>query len=136
MVPRDRTAISGIRFRRTRTSSLIAGAMSGAMGTSSGIGAPLLALLYQQEAGPRIRATLAVLYTGASILILIVLIGFGQFAVADARSGAFLMPGLLVGYWIASRFTLQVDRGGTRIAVLGVSSVAAVALIARSFGAA
>jgi len=125
-------SISGIEFRHTRTSSLVAGALSGAMGTSSGIGAPLLALLYQKETGPRVRASLAVLYTGASILILIILAGFGQFSVADARSGALLMPGLMIGYWVARRFIVHIDRGGTRTVVLCISSAAAIALIVRS----
>ena len=123
---------SGIEVRPTRVSALVSGALSGAMGTSSGIGAPLLALLYQRETGPRIRATLAVLYTGASILILVVLFGFDQFSVTEARSGFLLMPGFLLGYWVANRFNVHLDRGATRIAVLCASAAAAIALILRS----
>jgi uncharacterized membrane protein YfcA len=124
--------VSGIKFRRTRVSALISGALSGGMGTSSGIGAPLIAILYQHDSGPRVRATLAAIYTCASILILIILAGFGRFTFADMRSGALLMPGFVIGYWAVSRFTGHIDRGGTRIAVLIVSAAAAVALIARS----
>jgi uncharacterized membrane protein YfcA len=124
--------VSGIEMRRTRVSAAVSGALAGAMGTSSGIGAPLLALFYQKEKGPRVRATLAVLYTGASVLILIILYGFGQFTGEDMRTGAMLIPGFLIGYWVANHFTAQIDRGGTRIAVLCVSSAAAIALIIRS----
>jgi len=123
---------AGIEIRPTRVTALISGALGGAMGTTSGIGAPLLALLYQRESGPRVRATLAMLYTGASILILVVLFGFDKFSVAEARSGLLLMPGFLLGYWVANRFTVHLDRGGTRIAVLCVSAAAAIALIVRS----
>jgi hypothetical protein len=126
--------VSGIEMRRTRATAAVSGALSGAMGTSSGIGAPLLALLYQKEAGVRVRATLAVLYTGASVLILIILSGFDQFSGEDMRTGAMLIPGFLIGYWVASQFTAHIDRGGTRIAVLWVSSAAAIALIIRSLG--
>jgi len=126
--------VSGIELRRTRATAAVSGALSGAMGTSSGIGAPLLALLYQKEAGVRVRATLAVLYTGASVLILIILFGFDQFSVEDMRTGAMLIPGFLIGYWVASHFTTHIDRGGTRVAVLCVSSAAAIALITRSLG--
>jgi uncharacterized membrane protein YfcA len=126
--------VSGIEMRRTHATAAVSGALSGAMGTSSGIGAPLLALLYQKEAGVRVRATLAVLYTGASVLILIILSGFDQFSVEDMRTGAMLIPGFLIGYWIASHFTAHIDRGGTRIAVLCISSAAAIALIIRSLG--
>ena len=123
---------AGIEIRPTRVTALISGALGGAMGTTSGIGAPLLALLYQRETGPRVRATLAMLYTGASILILVVLFGFDKFSVTEARSGLLLMPGFLLGYWVANRFTVHLDRGGTRIAVLCVSAAAAIALIVRS----
>ena len=126
--------ISGIEIRRTRTTAAVSGALSGAMGTSSGIGAPLLALFYQKGKGPQVRATLAVLYTGASILILIILYGFDHFSVDDVRSGAMLMPGFLIGYWIANHFTAHIDRAGTRVAVLCVSGAAAIALITRSLG--
>lgn len=126
--------VSGIEMRRTRATAAVSGALSGAMGTSSGIGAPLLALFYQKEKGPQVRATLAVLYTGASILILIILFGFGHFSVEDARTGAMLVPGFLIGYWVANHFTAHIDRGGTRIAVLCVSAAAAIALIVRSLG--
>ena len=123
---------SGIELRRTRFTALVSGALSGAMGTSSGIGAPLLALLYQKESGPRVRSTLAVLYTGASVLILLILFGFDKFSATEVRSGALLMPGFLLGYWVAKRFTPHLDHGGTRIAVLSVSGAAAVALMVRS----
>jgi uncharacterized membrane protein YfcA len=125
--------VSGIELQRTRYSAFIAGVLSGGMGTSSGIGAPLLAILYQKETGPQVRATLAALYTGASILILFILFGFDEFSIGDAKSGAMLMPGFLLGFWVANRFTPHIDRGGTRIAVLCVSGAAAVALIIRSF---
>jgi uncharacterized membrane protein YfcA len=126
--------ISGLEIRRTRTTAAVSGALAGAMGTSSGIGGPLLALLYQKEKGPQVRATLAVLYAGASILILIILYGFDKFSADDMRSGAMLMPGFLVGFWIANHLTPHIDRGGTRIAVLCVSGAAAIALIVRSLG--
>ena len=125
---------SGIEMRRTHATAAVSGALSGAMGTSSGIGAPLLALLYQKEKGPRVRATLAVLYTGASILILIILFGFDHFSADDMRSGALLIPGFLIGFWVANHFTAHIDRAGTRVAVLCVSGAAAVALIVRSLG--
>ena len=124
--------LSGLRVPRTRVTAMVSGALSGAMGTASGIGAPLLALLYQNESGPRVRATLAVLYCGASTLILLILFSFEQFSISHAVAGIQMMPGFLLGYWIANHFTPHLDRGGTRIAVLGVSAVAAVTIIVRS----
>jgi len=124
--------VSGLHIPLTRLTAMVSGALSGVMGTTSGIGAPPLALLYQRQSGPRLRATLAVIYTGASILMLFILFGFGQFSLPKALAGLQLMPGFLLGYWVANHFTTHIDRGGTRIAVLGVSAVAAVTLIVRS----
>ena len=124
--------LSGLRVPRTRLTAMVSGALSGAMGTASGIGAPLLALLYQNESGPRVRATLAVLYCGASTLILLILFSFEQFSISHAVAGIQMMPGFLLGYWVANHFTPHLDHGGTRIAVLGVSAAAAVTLIVRS----
>ena len=124
--------VSGLHVPLTRLTALVSGALSGAMGTSSGIGAPLLAILYQNESGPKVRATLAVLYCGASILILLILLSFKQFSMAHALAGFQLMPGFVLGYWVANHFTPHIDRGGTRIAVLGVSVAAATVLIVRS----
>ncbi len=124
--------VSGLHVPLTRLTALVSGALSGAMGTSSGIGAPLLAILYQNESGPKVRATLAVLYCGASILILLILLSFKQFSMADALAGFQLMPGFVLGYWVANHFTPHIDRSGTRIAVLGVSAAAATVLIVQS----
>ncbi len=123
---------SGFRIPLTRGSAGLAGAVAGVMGTSSGIGAPVLALLYQDQSGPRVRATLAVLYVGASFLIIISLFVFGKFGIIEVVSGLLLMPGYLLGYALSRRLTARIDTGGTRAAVLLVSAVAALSLILRS----
>jgi len=113
--------------------AFIAGLVGGAMGTSSGIGAPPLALVYQRESGPTIRATLAALYTCASPVILVILFVFGKFGGPELRAGLLLMPGFVIGYWLANRFTMKIDRAGSRTAVLLVSAAAASLLIFRSW---
>ena len=124
--------VSGFRVPLTRGSAGLAGAVAGVMGTSSGIGAPVVALLYQDRSGPRVRATLAVLYAGASFLIMISLFVFGRFGIIEVVSGILLMPGYLLGYALSCRLTARIDTGGTRAGVLLVSAVAAVSLILRS----
>jgi len=128
-------AASGRHIPVNRVTCVLTGALSGTMGTSSGIGAPPLALLYQDQPGARIRATLAVLYSGASLIMLTILFVFGRFGADDVQSGLLLMPGFVLGYWLANRWTPHIDRGHARIAVLLVSGAAAVALILRSASA-
>ena len=122
----------GLRLPFNRITAVSAAAMSGAMGASTGIGAPALALLYQDQAGPQIRSTLALLYTIASALIIMVLALFGRFGAEEAWNGLLLMPGFMMGYLAANRLRLPVDRDRSRIAVLVVSAVAALVLLLKS----
>jgi len=125
---------SGLNVPLNRTSALISGTISGVMGASSGIGAPMLAILYQHESGPTVRSTLALLYTGASLMILVILALFGEFNGVDLANGFALMPGFLFGYWLANRWRQRLAGLGSRGPVLLVSALAALALIGGSVG--
>jgi len=124
-------SLSGRRIPLTHGSALVGGVIGGAMGASSGFGAPALAILYQHESGPRIRATLALLYTGASLMILGALAAFGKFAGREAVAGTLLVPGYLLGYALAGRVTRRMDQRLARLAALGVSALAGAALLWR-----
>jgi len=123
----------GLHPPLNRISSVITGLVSGAMGASSGVGAPPLAILYHRASGAVLRATLAILYTVCSILILIVLAAFGSFGAEEALTGLLLIPGFLVGYRLGAPFVAYVEAAGVRTPVLVLSALAAVALIAKSF---
>jgi len=109
-----------------------AGTLSGFMGTSAGIGAPVLALLYQHQSGPTIRATLALLYLFSSVVMLLALHLAGRFGDAEFRSGLLLMPGFLLGYLVSLRIVRHVDKGYARTAVVVISTLSALVLIWRS----
>jgi uncharacterized membrane protein YfcA len=66
-------SLKGHRIVKTKTKLLGVGSIAGFMGATAGFGAPILALLYQDESGPRLRATLALLYFTGAIMILIAL---------------------------------------------------------------
>jgi uncharacterized membrane protein YfcA len=122
---------SGLSIPLNRRNALTSGFISGVMGTSTGIGAPILAILYQRQAPALVRATLAYLYTGASLMILVVLAAYGEFGVAEIGRGLSLVPGFLVGYALANSLRHRLARFGARGPVLAVSAVAALALLAR-----
>jgi uncharacterized membrane protein YfcA len=127
--------VAGLDMRPNRINSLIAGGIAGTMGASSGIGAPMVAILYQHETGPRVRSTLALIYTTASLMIIVALAAFGSFGAAEALDGALMMPGFLFGYWLANRLRRRLELGATRPVVLGVSAAAALTLLIRSLAA-
>ena len=122
----------GPRLTLNSVTAVGAGIIAGAMGASSGIGAAPLALVYQNQPGPQLRATLAAIYTLASLLMLAILFGFGRCGPQELLSGVLLMPGYIGGLLIAKRFTARLDRTGTRGAVLAISAAAALLLIVRS----
>lgn len=111
---------------------LAAGFVSGVMGTSAGIGAPVLALLYQHHTGPVLRATLAFLYLISSLMMLFFLHLAGRFGQAELISGLYLIPGFLLGYLLSPRLSRLVDRGSLRPIVLIFSSLSALVLIFKS----
>lgn len=109
-----------------------AGALSGFLGTSAGVGAPVLALLYQNHSGPSLRATLAFLYFIASVTMLLFLHFAGRFGADELVSGVYLIPSFILGYYISPVLVKKIDNGFARPAVLVISSLSAIVLILRS----
>ncbi len=120
------------RMPFTTAGCLGAGALSGFCGTSAGIGAPILALLYQHFDGPRLRATLAFLYFCSSVAMVALLFFAGRFGRQELVYGTVMVPGFLLGYFAAPRLARYFDKGRTRPAVLVLSAVSALVLIWRS----
>jgi uncharacterized membrane protein YfcA len=125
-------SLLGIHFPLNRISAAVAGLVAGSMGASTGIGAPILAVLYQRQAGPMVRSTLAFLYTIASALIVIALVFFDRFAVAELTYSLLLVPGFMLGYLFSRPLAVHFDHGATRYIVLGVSALASGSLIVSS----
>jgi uncharacterized membrane protein YfcA len=125
-------SLAGVSFALTRRNSVLSGLLAGSMGASTGIGAPIIAVLYQHASGPQLRATLAYLYTVASVVILLALAVFGRFGTEQMGYGLLLVPGFLLGYLCSRPLALYFDHGATRFIVLGISAVAAGSLIVTS----
>ena len=125
-------SISGARVEHTRAVVSFAGALSGFMGTTSAIGAPVLALLYQHHPGPVLRATLGLLYLISSIVMLALLHLAGRFGMNELRLGLMLIPGVVAGYLLAGLLARFLDRGYSRMAVLVISTLSAFLLILKS----
>ncbi|MBA2251772.1 MAG: sulfite exporter TauE/SafE family protein [Nitrospirales bacterium] len=122
----------GIRLQFTTPNILVAGAVSGFMGMTAAVGAPILALLYQYEKGNTLRATLAFLYLFSSVGMLLLLHLMGRFQWHELLLGVGLFPGILIGYALASRVASHVDRGYSRYAVLIISAASALVLVVKS----
>ncbi|GGU78805.1 permease [Lentzea flava] len=116
-----------------RPKSLVtAGFASGSFGTATSVGGPMVALLYQNQAGPQVRATLAaffVLGSGASVLGLL---AAGQVTAHQLWTGLALIPFLIAGFLLSGPLRRKFDAGGIRTPMLIVAGASAVVLIVRS----
>ncbi|MCP2329948.1 sulfite exporter TauE/SafE family protein [Actinoalloteichus caeruleus] len=116
----------------TRGALLVAGTAGGVFGTASSIGGPPVALLYQREKGPKVRATMGAYFCLGSTLSVLALAVGGQVGTTELVAAAALLPFLLAGFALSGPLRRVVDAGLLRRALLGVTAFSAVLLIARS----
>ncbi|OZM72384.1 sulfite transporter TauE/SafE [Amycolatopsis antarctica] len=115
----------------TRSSLVIAGAASGAFGTAASIGGPPMALLYQNSAGPRMRATLGAYFLFSSVSSVLTLTIAGQVTVRHLWAALVLLPFMGLGFLVSSPLRRFLDDGRIRYAVLAVAAGSALLLVAR-----
>lgn len=120
---------SGLRIPLTPTSLLGAGTLSGFMGTTTTIGGPPMALIYQHETGPRIRGTLSVFFVAGVVISVSGLLLVGRFGFGDLVLGLMLMPGAALGFYLSRHTAGVFDRGYVRPTVLVVSALSGIAVI-------
>ncbi|MCG5213966.1 sulfite exporter TauE/SafE family protein [Streptosporangium sp. KLBMP 9127] len=121
-VPRNAGTITG------------AGLVSGVTGTATGIGGPPIALVFQGDKGPQIRATLAMYFFLGAAQALLILWLVDELTVEAVRFGGLLVPFMIAGFLVSGPLRRYLDGGRVRVAVLVVAGASAVALIAQSLG--
>jgi uncharacterized membrane protein YfcA len=124
-------SLAGLNIERTPLSMLGVGVVSGFMGTASTVGGPPMALAYQNEAGPMIRATLNRFFLVSTVLAVAVLLPAGRLGWAELWTGLALIPGVAIGFVASRRLHGVLDRGWARPAVLMLSAASATAVLVR-----
>jgi hypothetical protein len=122
-------SLAGIHLSPTPMNILGAGTISGLMGTTSSVGGPPLALVYQRQEGPRIRGTLAIIFIIGAVISILALALIGRFGLKEIQAGVILFPGIAAGFLISSRTARILDQGLTRLAVLAASSISGMIVI-------
>ena len=108
------------------------GFIAGLMGAIAAVGGQVLALIFQNHPLESIKSTLAFLYTIFTIVMLILFYLFGEFSYGQMISGFYMMPGFILGFIIAPRFTQYFNPKYTKPIVLGMATFGALALIYKS----
>jgi hypothetical protein len=117
---------------RNRVTLVTAGMISGVTGTATSIGGPPVALLYQSEDGPRVRATLSVFFVVGNSLALFALAVTGHLPGSDVLAGLVFVGCAAAGFAVAAGLRRFLDAGRTRAAVLAAATGSALVLIVHS----
>ncbi|MDS1268840.1 sulfite exporter TauE/SafE family protein [Lipingzhangella sp. LS1_29] len=120
---------SAVRVRTTPLTLSLAGLASGMAGTATSMGGPPMALAYQNESGPRVRATLGMYFLIGVALSLIALVIGNQLPARQVAFGLALAPFVLVGFVLAGPVRRHVDGGMLRRCLLTVVTVSGIVLV-------
>lgn len=121
---------SGLRMRPTSRTLVGAGALSGFMATTTSIGGPPMAMLYANEEGRRMRGTLAGFFLIGSGLSLVALALTGSYGFREVALTGWVVPGVVIGFLASAHGANRLDTGHTRTAVLAVSVLGALSVLA------
>jgi uncharacterized protein len=124
-------SVGGLDIEPTPWVNVGAGVLSGVMGTTSAIGGPALAVVYQSRPGPELRSTLALSYLAGLVLAVGALAAVGRVHGWQFVLALELVPGLLLGLWLSFRLAPVLDRGWLRPAVLTFAAIAGVTIVLR-----
>jgi uncharacterized protein len=125
--------VSGIRLKMSILNLILVGTISGFMGTTTSIGGPPMALLYQDKKGPQIRGTLSGIFIVGTIIAILSLIFINKFGIIELKIAALLLPGIIVGYYLSYYSSKILDKGYIRTAILIVSAITSIILIFKYF---
>lgn len=122
---------SGFTAPRSPTNLVLAGTMSGIGASTAGIGGPPVALLFKDAPGAEVRGSLGAFFVAGNVVSLGAMAAVGLLGWNELRLGLLLAPAAGAGF-ACTRWTIPiVDRGFVRPAILALSALAAVAVVAR-----
>lgn len=122
-------SLSGLKLAPTRINLLIAGTLSGVMGTIAGVGGPPMALIYQHESGARLRTNLTIFFVFGTLISILSLIPVQKFGLHELGLSLNLIPGTVLGFFFSSWLVPRLNPKWTRSIVLGVAVFSAFVVI-------
>jgi uncharacterized membrane protein YfcA len=122
---------AGIRPTLTPRSSVLAGAASGYMGTITAVGGPPIALIYQNEKGPLVRANMSAFFLFASCASLVALFVSGYVGWLEIKLFVVTFPGVLAGFLLSGLLVNRLRFESLRPLILGIAAIAGLAALVR-----
>lgn len=124
-------SIAGFKPQLKRSTSVLAGGASGYMGTITAVGGPPIALIYQNEKGPLVRANLAGFFTFGSFTALVTLYFSGFLGVYQLKLFLLTLPGVIVGFFLSRFFVRRLPVHILRPLILSIAGLAGVSALIR-----
>ena len=121
-----------VRVPMNRWTLSLAGTVSGVTATTTSIGGPPIAVIYQHEPATRIRSTLAVYFAAGAVFSLVGLAIAGELTAAEVGLAALMLPALVLGLAVALVVRRRLATESIRTGVLWVCALSALALLVRS----
>lgn len=123
-------SIGGLKPALNARNSVMAGAASTYMGTITAVGGPPIALIYQNEKGPLVRANMSA-FLAASVLSLSGLLASGYLGTRELFLFAVTFPGVFLGFWLSGKLVNRMPFEGLRPVILGIAAIAGTAALIR-----
>ena len=119
-------------FEPGRGAFLTAGLVTGVTETSTGVGGPPLALVYQHRPAPVLRSTVAACFLVGELISLVILAVSGRITPDQVRPALLLLPAVVVGALLSRLVHHRLDGTVLRYIVLGFALVSGVVITVRA----
>lgn len=121
------------RVQTSKTSLIFAGFFSGLIGTATSVGGPPMALVYQEQNRITIRNELAAFFMIGTPFSILALIQQGSIDANIAMLSLKMLPGVLIGFWLAHKVDGKIRPESAKPVLLAVSAVSAIFVIYKGF---
>ena len=122
-------ALSGWSAALNERNLVVSGAGAGLLGTIAGVHAPPIALLYQGLEPDRVRGALLTFVGIGNLFSIMALMVVGRFGTDQFLATILLIPGVLIGLWVAPWLARLIDARLLRALVLLTSAVSGFLLL-------
>jgi uncharacterized membrane protein YfcA len=119
-------------FQPGRGAFLTAGLVTGVTETSTGVGGPPLALVYQHRPAPVLRSSVAACFLVGEVISLAILAVSDKITSDQVRSAVLLLPAVIVGALLSRLVHQRLNGRLMRYLVLGFALVSGVVITAQA----
>lgn len=126
------TTLLAPSFDPKRVAFVIAGVVTGVTETSTGIGGPPLALVFQHRPAPTLRSSVAACFVIGEVISLVILALTGRIGSDQIRSAVLLLPAVAIGALLSHLVHHRLTGPLMRYTVLGFALLSGLVVTAQA----